>query len=83
MVLSIITVAVGIACALSLRGKWVGGGALEPFRNWRHQWTSHAETLVVVVVVLLGMIVGRLWSWKEKRREQRLLDKMAARKRAG
>jgi hypothetical protein len=72
-----------LVLVLSLWKEWRSGTLFDRYRNWDYQWTSHGEEIVVGVVVVLGLTATGLWSWKERRREQRLLRKMATKERAG
>ncbi len=51
-------------------GRLDGGTALQPYRDWRHQWTGYGEALPTVGVVWLVGGVWVLWSWLARKREE-------------
>jgi hypothetical protein len=63
--------------------KWRSGTAFERFRNWRGQWVSLAdaqEALVLGGVILVVFGAAGIWSWREKRREDRFIKEMNKRR---
>jgi ABC-type spermidine/putrescine transport system permease subunit II len=83
VVMAIFALVGGLALASSLWTGWHSGTLFERYRNSDYQWTSHGEAMVVGVIVILVLVTMGLWSWRGRRREQRLLRKMATRGRAG
>jgi len=83
VVMVIVGLVGGLALVLGLWTEWHSGTLFQRYRNADYQWTSHGEAMVAGVIVILGLTATGLWSWREKRRERRLLRKMAARERAG
>lgn len=63
--------------------EWHSGTLFQRYKNADYQWTSHGEATVVGVIVALVLVAAGAWSWRERRREQRLLRKMASKERAG
>jgi hypothetical protein len=62
---------------------WRSGTAFERHRNWRAQWVSNADALIVGALILLGFVVGGMWSWCDRRREERFLKDVSKRKGPG
>ena len=73
----------GLALVLVFLTEWHSGTLFQRYRNADYQWTSHGEVMVVGAIVILVLAATGLWSWRERRREQRLLRKMASKERAG
>jgi len=83
VVMTIVGLVGGLALVLGLWTEWHSGTLFLRYRNADYQWTSHGEAMVVGVIVILVLAATGLWSWKERRREQYLLRKMASKERAG
>jgi len=78
VVMTIVGLVGGVALALGLWTQWNSGSLFQRYRNADYQWTSHGEAIIVGVIVILVLSGTALWSWKERRREQRLVRKMAS-----
>jgi hypothetical protein len=83
VVMTIVGVVGGSALVLDLWTEWHSGTLFQGYRNTDYQWTSHGDAMVIGAIVILVLAVRGLWSWRERRREQRLLRKMASKERAG
>jgi uncharacterized membrane protein len=63
--------------------KWRSGTPFERYRNWRAQWVSLAdapEALVLGGVILVVFVAAGVWSWREKRREDRFIKDIKKRR---
>ncbi len=78
VVMTIVGLVGGLALVLGFWTEWHSGALFQRYRNVDYQWTSHGEAMVVGAIVVLALAATGLWSWKERRREQRLLRKMAS-----
>ena len=83
VVMSIVGLVGSFALVLGLWTEWHSGTLFQRYQNADHQWTSHGDAMVVGAIAGLVLAATGLWSWRERRRERRLLRKMASKVRAG
>jgi uncharacterized iron-regulated membrane protein len=83
VVMTIVGLLGSLALVLGLWTEWPSGTLLQRYRNADDQWTSYGEAMVVGAVAILLLAATGLWSWRERRREQRLVRKMASKEPAG
>lgn len=83
MVMTIVGLVGGSALVLGLWTDWHSGTLFRRYRNADYQWTSHGEAMGVGAIVTLVLAAIGLWSWRERRLEQRLLKTMTSKERAG
>jgi type VI protein secretion system component VasK len=73
----LVVLLLSVAVVVVLVMEWRAGTAFERHRNWRAQSVSNAEALIVGAIILLGFIVGGVWSWWDRRRDERLLKEIS------
>jgi uncharacterized membrane protein YbhN (UPF0104 family) len=83
VVMTIVGLVGGLAVVLGLWTEWHSGTLFQRYKNADYQWTSQGEAIVVGMIVVLVLAAAGLLSWRERRREQRLVKKMASKERAG
>ena len=60
----------GAGLVLSMIALFQTGTAFHRYKNWQRLWVSYGEALVFVGVASGVAIVGGLWAWIARRREE-------------
>jgi hypothetical protein len=65
----------GVGIVLAIIGQFRSGTAFQRYKNWQGLWVSYGELLVFVGVAWGAVLVGGLWAWIARRREESSLIK--------
>jgi predicted small integral membrane protein len=60
----------GVGLVLAIVGQFRAGTAFQRYKNWQGLWVSYGEILVFVGVVWSVLLVGGVWAWIARRREE-------------
>ena len=55
---------------LAIIGQFRAGTAFQRYKNWQGLWVSYGELLVLVGVIWCALLVGGIWAWIARRREE-------------
>jgi hypothetical protein len=53
--------------------KFRSGASFQRYKNWQGLWVSYGDMTVFLIVAFAAGIVGSIWSWVARRREEREL----------
>jgi len=60
----------GVGLVLAIVGQFRAGTEFQRYKNWQGLWVSYGEVLVFVGVVWSVLLVGGVWAWIARRREE-------------
>jgi predicted small integral membrane protein len=59
-----------VGLVLAIVGQFRAGTAFQRYKNWQGLWVSYGEILVLVGVIWAALLIGGVWAWIARRREE-------------
>jgi hypothetical protein len=70
VLIAVVMLAGGIEVVLAMVARFHDGTAFQRYKNWQGLWVSYGEVLVFGAVAWAAVLVGGLWAWLARRREE-------------
>jgi len=67
---SVVMLGGGVGLVLAMVAHFHAGTAFHRYKNWQGLWVSYGEVLVFAGVACGAVLVGGLWAWISRRREE-------------